>query len=190
MKQRIKIIAFVWGAIVLLSACKTSRVVTGPTDTHVRYVSSKLQLTVPNRSSTLTLNGTLKMKSPERIQLSVLVPILRSEAVRVDLTPDEVIVIDRMNKRYIRAGRADLKGILPEKAEFSHLEKLIFDAAEKGDRVTLTAADLGVPALEKAKVEFYDFSYNEFTMTPTEISDKHAEMTVDELLAMLNKLKL
>ncbi|MCD8081354.1 MAG: DUF4292 domain-containing protein [Bacteroides sp.] len=190
MKREIKIGTFVLGTILLLASCKTSKVVTRPTDTTVRYVSSKLQLTVPNRSSTLTLNGTMKMMSPERIQLSVLVPILRSEAVRIDLTPDEVLVVDRMNRRYIRASREDLRDILLPKAEFFQLEKMIFAVAEKGDRVTLTAAELGLPTLEKAKVEFYDFSFNEFTMTPTEISGKYDEMTVDELLAMLNKLKL
>ncbi len=187
MKRKLHILTWMVVVVALLSSCKTSRVVTGGSETS-RSVSSRLQLTVPNKSSTLTLNGTMKMQSGERIQLSVLVPILRSEAVRIDLTPEEVLIVDRMNRRYVRANREDLKGVLPAKAEFSRLEKMIVDVADKGERVTLTAAELGIPKMEKAKVEFYDFSFNELTLTPTEVSNKYTEVSVEELLEMLNKL--
>lgn len=99
--------------VVLLAGCKTSKVVK-TTPVEPAYLSSKLQLTVPNKNGSMTVSGSMKMKSGERIQLSVLMPVFRSEVMRMEVTPDEVLLIDRMNKRYVRATRDELKGILPE----------------------------------------------------------------------------
>ena len=57
----------------------------------------------------MTVSGSMKMKSGERIQLSVLMPVFRSEVMRMEVTPDEVLLIDRMNKRYVRATRDELQ---------------------------------------------------------------------------------
>ena len=37
-----------------------------------RYLSSKVQLTIPNKGGTVTVNGTMKLVSGERMQLSFL----------------------------------------------------------------------------------------------------------------------
>ena len=104
--------------VVLLAGCKTSKVVK-TTPVEPAYLSSKLQLTVPNKNGSMTVSGSMKMKSGERIQLSVLMPVFRSEVMRMEVTPDEVLLIDRMNKRYVRATRDELKGILPENADLT-----------------------------------------------------------------------
>ena len=49
------------------------------------------------------MNGTMKLVSGERMQLSLLMPILRSEVARLEITPDDVLVVDRMGKRYVQA---------------------------------------------------------------------------------------
>ena len=61
-----------------LAGCKTSR--------HSRSLSgesaclsSKVQLTVPHKDATLTVNGTMKLKKEECMQISFLMPILRTE---------------------------------------------------------------------------------------------------------------
>ena len=66
------------------------------------------------------------------IQVSFLMPILRSEIARLEITPNDVLVVDRMGKRYVQATRKELKDILPRKADFAYLEKILFDAAKPG----------------------------------------------------------
>ena len=167
--------------VVLLAGCKTSKVVK-TTPVEPAYLSSKLQLTVPNK------NGSMKMKSGERIQLSVLMPVFRSEVMRMEVTPDEVLLIDRMNKRYVRATRDELKGILPENADFDRLEKLLFKASLPGEKKELTGRELGIPSLEKAKVRLSDFSTAEFELIPTEVSSRYTQVALEDLLKMLMKL--
>lgn len=136
--------------VMLLAGCKTSKVVkTAPVEP--AYLSSKLQLTVPNKNGSITVSGSMKMKSGERIQLSVLMPVFRSEVMRMEVTPDEVLLIDRMNKRYVRATRDELKELLPENADFDRLEKLLFKASFRERRKSLQDVNWGFLLWRKPK---------------------------------------
>ena len=172
---------------VFFAGCKTSKV-SSPVKEGASYLSSKVQLTIPKNDALLVLNGTMKLKKGERAQLSLLMPILRSEIFRLDITPDEVIIVDRMNKRYVQASRDELKHILPKNADFKYLEKMLVDAAKPGGKSTLTGKELGITSMEKGKIELSDFSDQGFTMVPTEVSSKYTKIEWSDLLMMLKKL--
>jgi len=93
--------------------------------------------------------------------------------------------VDRMNRRFVRASKEELKGILPKNAEFSRLEKILTDASLPGGKTELTGKDIGIPSLEKAKVQLYEFSTQEFSMTPTELTSKYNQIPLEELVKML-----
>ncbi|MEL5892208.1 DUF4292 domain-containing protein [Bacteroides sp. GD17] len=171
---------------VCLAGCKTSRQASLSKDSG--YLSSKVQLTVPHKDAILTVNGTMKMKSGECVQLSFLMPILRSEVARLEATQDEILLVDRMGKRYVRATRKELKDVLPRKADFAHLEKLLYAASKPNGKKVLTGKELGIPALEKGKIELSDFSDKAFTITPTKLSQRYKEVPLEELLEMLMSL--
>lgn len=175
-------------AVLLLAGCKSSKTITVPVTPETSgYLSSKLQLTVPNKDSSITLSGTMKLKGGERLQLSLLMPIIRSEVMRMDITPDEVLLVDRMNKRYVRASRQELKDVLPPEADFNKLQKMLFNASRPGAKAELTGSELGIPKMEKAKVRLYDFSDAGFTMTPTQVSDRYTRVELEELIKRLPK---
>ena len=173
--------------VVGLSGCKTSRKATSSLG-EPRYLSSKVQLTIPNKGGSITVNGTMKLVSGERMQLSLLMPIIRSEIARLEITPDDVLVIDRMGKRYVQASRKELKDILPKKADFAHLEKMLFDASKPGGKTSLTGNELGIPSLDNGKIVLSDFSNKEISLTPTQVSSRYAKVEWTELLEMLAKL--
>lgn len=191
-KQNVVCAPSFWVVLLLLflAGCKSSKtVVKAQVESGTpSWLSSRMQLTVPSGDGTITLGGTMKMKGGERIQLSVLMPIIRSEVARIDITPDEVLVVDRMNKRYLRAGREELKKLLPEDADYYKLEKMLLKASKPGEKAELTGRELGLPKMEKAKVKLYDFSDAEFTMTPTTVSSKYTPMELEDLIKILPKL--
>lgn len=172
-------------ALLVLAGCKTSRQ-GASLSPETGYLSSKVLLTVPYKEGTMTVNGSLKLKSGECLQLSFLMPILRSELARMEVMPDEVLVVDRMGKRYVRATRKELKRYLPRKADFSRLEKLLYAAAKPDGKRTLTGAELGIPSLEKARIELSSFSDKPFSLTPTQLSGKYKEVALEELIDMLS----
>ena len=94
-----------------LAGCKTSRH-SSSLSGESACLSSKVQLTVPHKDATLTVNGTMKLKKEECMQISFLMPILRTEVARMEVTPDEILLVDRMGKRYVRATRKELKDVL------------------------------------------------------------------------------
>lgn len=170
-----------------LAGCKISRTA-GSLSRDSDYLSSKVQLTVPHKNATLTVNGTMKLKGGERMQISFLMPILRTEVARMEVTPDEILLVDRMGKRYVRATRKELKDVLPKKADFKHLEKLLYAASKPNGKKVLTGKELGIPSLDKGRIELSNFSNKELSMTPTHLSQKYKEVPLEELLEMLMDL--
>lgn len=170
-----------------LAGCKTSRH-SSSLSRESACLSSKVQLTVPHKDATLTVNGTMKLKKKECMQISFLMPILRTEVARMEVTPDEILLVDRMGKRYVRATRKELKDVLPKKADFVHLEKLLYAASKPNGKKVLTGKELGIPSLEKGKIELSNFSDKPFALAPTQLSQKYKEVELEELLEMLMDL--
>lgn len=175
------LIASLW----LLTGCRTASRAVGGIDETTGCLSSKVELTVPTKDAVLTVDGTMKLQNGERMQLSLLMPILRSEVARMEVTPDEILLVDRMNKRYVRATRSELKQYLPRKATFERLEKLLYAAAKPGGKRSLTGTELGIPSLEKAKIELTDFSTQPLKLTPTTLSNRYKQVPIEELLGLL-----
>ncbi len=174
-------------ACCLLVGCKSSKLPVEkekPAD----CLSAKVELVVPTKDALFTVNGTLKMIGGERVQLSFLMPILRSEVARVEVTPNELLLVDRMGHRYVRTNRDELKGMLPKDATFDKLEKLIKEAAQPNGRRTLTGSELGIPSLNKGKITLSDFSTAPFTLTPTQLSDRYTQVSLQEILQLLLSL--
>lgn len=170
-----------------LAGCKTAKQAAGPVSGKSGYLSAKVRLEVPSKNAVLTVNGTLKLKRGDRLQVSFLMPILRTEVARIDVTPDCALLVDRMGKRFVHVTREELKDVLPRKADFARLEKLVYEAARQGTAV-LTGDRLGIPSMAKGRLTLSDFSDKEFSMTPTSLSDKYRQVALDELLAMLMSL--
>lgn len=186
-----KRIVYLLLVVVVLAGCKSSkRLATSDTKISVSdYLSSKLQLTIPNKKGgSLSVGGTMKMRTHERVQISLLMPILRTEVARIEATPDEILFVDRMNRRFVRATKSELKAVLPKNVEYARLEKMLVNASSPGGKTELTGEDVGIPALGKAKVKLYEFSTKEFSLTPTELTSKYQQMSLEELVQILTAL--
>ena len=182
-----------WGLLLLvlvcLAGCRTSRQAESAINKETGCLSSKVRLTVPtSKEAILTVDGTLKLKAGERVQVSFLMPILRTEIARIDLTPDEILLVDRMGRRYVQASRKELKSMLPKKATFARLEKLLYEAARPGAKNYLTGTDLGIPSLERGKIELTNFSSKPFNLSPTQLSSRYKRVELEELLGLLISL--
>ncbi len=171
----------------LLVGCKSSKTIVKPDDVAQQYLSSKVELTIPHGDAVFTVNGTMKMKQGELVQMSFLMPIFRSEVARIEATPSYLLMVDRMNRRYVKANQKVLRDYLPADS-YRRLEKLIQEAAKPDGKATMTGQELGIKQLAKAKIELYDFSSDPINVTPTEITSRYREVTMEELLQLLMSL--
>ena len=86
--------------------------------------SSRLRMTIPLKKGEYTLNGTLKMQRDQLIQISLLLPIIRTEAARIEISPEHILVIDRMNKRYASVPVGELREVFHTEVDFPMLQSL------------------------------------------------------------------
>ena len=144
MKQRNKYIAGVLflGVAVLLSSCKTSRqaqqiALTKQTvEERVEMIinqaplyhtfSGNLRFSIQPgvNHGNMTTDAQLKIIKDEMIQLSLRIPVLGTEAVRINISPEQVIIIDRIHKMYFAESTETLKKHFPFDFDFYSLQSL------------------------------------------------------------------
>ena len=125
------------------------------------------------------------MKNDECIQLSVLMPVLRTELFRLEVTPTDVLLIDRMNKQYVKTTPAELAKAASRNIRYADLQKLIVEASKPNGKSEVTGTELGFPGMDKAKARLYDFSDKEFELARTAIPSRYTQITLDQLANML-----
>ena len=87
-------------------------------------VTAKMSLAVDlNGKGPTKVSGTLRMKRDEVIQLSI-APFLGIEVARAEISPDGVLVMDRMNKRYVQVPFDELKNLAKADLDFHTLQAL------------------------------------------------------------------
>jgi hypothetical protein len=115
-------------------------------------------------------------------------PMFHSEIARIDITPNEVLFVDRMNRRYVRAAESDINVLLTRKVNFGKIEKLLYNTSRLGAKAVITAKDLNLKSSDAVKLRLYDFSTAETTITPTEISSRYKPIALDRLLKLILNL--
>ena len=88
-----------------------------------RTFSARLSVDLQTGDKTMGSRVELKLVKDSALQLSVQ-PFLGIEVLRMELTPDSVKVMDRMNKRYVAEGYTALKEEWPIDFNFYNLQAL------------------------------------------------------------------
>lgn len=89
---------------------------------------------------TTKVNATLRMKRGEVIQLSV-APLLGIEVARMEFSPEGILVLDRLHKRYVQASFEQLNSWMQTDLSFHVLQSLFLNELFLPDRLRLTADD-------------------------------------------------
>lgn len=117
--RKFKYLFFLAGMFVFFSGCKTSH----PTASvalskmekkerieSIQYqaipyntLSSSLRFSIKPglKKNTTSANAQLRIIKDKIIQLSLRIPILGTEVARISIMPEQIIIIDRINKRYV-----------------------------------------------------------------------------------------
>lgn len=86
--------------------------------------SSRLNLIITNGSKTLSSKATLRMVKDSAIQISVQ-PLFGVEMFRFYIDPQQVVLLDRMNKRYVEESISSLKEHYPVGFDFYTLQSML-----------------------------------------------------------------
>ena len=75
---------------------------------HFDTFSSKLNMTISTGTKTISSKGNLRIINNEALQVSVQ-PLFGIEMFRLYVQPEYFIILDRMNKRYVKESFSDLE---------------------------------------------------------------------------------
>lgn len=89
---------------------------------------------------TTKVNGTLRIKKGEVVQMSI-APFLGIEVARAEISPDGVLVIDRVNKRYVQVSFAEVKALANADLDFHTLQALFLNELFLPGKGNLTSRD-------------------------------------------------
>ena len=144
--------------VMLLASCSSSKLMKSPHSiegmTETEFVQSvienaggrdaltaKMSLAVNlDGKGTTKVNGTLRIKKDEVIQMSI-APFLGIEVARAEISPDGILVIDRMNKRYVEVSFAEVKALAHADLDFHTLQALFLNELFLPGKGDLTLRD-------------------------------------------------
>ena len=106
-----------------------------------KAVTAKMQLTLTRSAQDIQVSGSLKMKRGEVIQLSI-APVLGIEVARAEITPDGVLVIDRLHKKYVRVPFSEIKDRLNADLDYHAFQSLFLNEIFVPGKSKLTAQDV------------------------------------------------
>lgn len=104
-------------------------------------LTAKMSLAIDLEGKGATkVNGTLRIKKDEVIQMSI-APFLGIEVARAEISPDGILVIDRMNKRYVEVSFAEVKALAHADLDFHTLQALFLNELFLPGKGDLTSRD-------------------------------------------------
>ena len=110
-------------------------------------LTAKMSLALDVSGKTTRVNGTMRIKKGEVIQLSI-APLLGIEVARAEISPYGVLVIDRMNKRYVRVTFTELQELTNAQLDFHTLQALFLNEIFLPGKKDLTSRDLSAFDIE------------------------------------------
>ena len=89
----------------------------------------------------MTTDAQLKIVKNEMIQLSLRIPVLGSEAARINISPQQIVIVDRIHKMYFVESMENLKKHFPFDFDFYSLQSLFTNQLFIAGKQELTPYD-------------------------------------------------
>lgn len=189
--------------------------VTVPAVNRVKGMTGKLNFTALQQGTKrASSGGSIRMKRDEMIQVRLVALIV--EVGRMELTPDYLMVQDRLNKQYVKVAWADVPELKEAGADFSTLQQLFwgeYPGAEKGLTLTLNKSTslrldyadwtklgkqrfpgqmtLTIQSGQKSYGGIFNYSNlqadDDLRVEPTTISSSYKQVSLDKILKQLTK---
>ena len=106
-----------------------------------RFITSKVKFSVEVGNRQMTLTGNLKMKRDDVIRLQ-LMAFGFVEAGRLEFTQDYVLIVDRINKQYLKVPYAQLEFFRHSGVDFYMLQSLFWNELFQPGKSRLTERNL------------------------------------------------
>lgn len=111
--------------------------------------TSKVKVTITQEGKEITTNGNLRMRYGDVIQLTLVDPLVGiAEIGRIELSPNKILIIDRVNKRYVDTTYEEFSAFKSRNIDFNTIQDFFWQESKKGDQFAYT-----IPAKKDIKLD-------------------------------------
>lgn len=200
MMKKIVIVAL---GVMLLASCRSSKkmakeetdVVSSKVETveqkkapkHTE-ISSKVRVKIIADGKDMSTNGQLKMRWNDVIQISLVDPLLgMMEVGKMEISQDSVLIIDRVNKRYISETYNKLSALAGVSITFESVQDLFWDQVQKSGANGTVTYTLPVKKPVTIEAKLGNLSFDSGWNGHTTVTSKYQKVSIEALFkAMLN----
>ena len=120
-------------------------------------LSSNLKLTIQTgeKNKAISTDAQLRIRKGEAIQLSLRIPILGSEALRIVITPDNLLIIDRLNKQYLFESMENIRKNASFDFDYYSLEALLTNQLFIAGKKEITPDDFSSFKIREEEYDVY-----------------------------------
>lgn len=113
-------------------------------DGHVyaKNITGNITFNLQSQGKDITMPGALRMRKDEMIRIQIFIPLLGSEVGRLEFTPEGVLFVDRIHKKYGQAGYDQVDFLKQNGINFYSLQALFWNQLFVPGAKTLSAQDL------------------------------------------------
>ena len=148
--------------------------------------TSKVKVTITQDGKDINTNGNLRMRYGDVIQLTLVDPVLGiAEIGRIELSPNKVLIIDRVNKRYVDTTYEDFSALKSRDIDFNTIQEFFWQESKKGDTFAYT-----IPAKKDIKLDLKlsNKGSNANWEAHTTVSDRYTKTDANQLFdSMIGK---
>lgn len=120
-----------------------------------KFITSKVKFSVETGAQKLTLTGNLKMKRDDCIRLQ-LMAFGFVEAGRIELTPDYVLIMDRINKQYLKAPYVQVDFLRNNGMNFNTLQALFWNELSRPAKYSINKDAMPADTAQYTMIESGD----------------------------------
>ena len=120
-----------------------------------KFITSKVKFSVETGAQKLTLTGNLKMKRDDCIRLQ-LMAFGFVEAGRIELTPDYVLIMDRINKQYLKAPYVQVDFLRNNGINFNTMQALFWNELSRPAKYSINKEAMPVDTAQYTMIESGD----------------------------------
>ena len=167
----------------------TETIVTSPADKSTKSTdartnfTSKVKVTITQNDKSISTSGTLRMRYDDVIQITLVDPFIGiTEVGRMELSPDSMLIIDRINKRYVSVKYDEFDILKNNGIDFQTIQEHFWREAQSADQLsysmpTKTPIQLDLKLFDKGSLS----SWN----AHTEVSNKYSKTDANKLFNSL-----
>lgn len=162
--------------MIVVSSCSVSRRATSRHQT----LSQRAQVTLQYDQHQYSMSSVVRVWRNELVVISVQ-PMLGIELVRMEITPDSVMVFDKMNRRYVALAYSEIGQTLGSKISYKTIQDFMWRQAKKDKEPLQLEFTYGKHHL-KLSCEFSNRENNTLQSPTRTKTDKYKRVSLREIL--------